>query len=200
MDKAIPKEKLSHTTTKKTKKTTKKRPLLRKSSPWLEDYFDGFSFQMVPMTEAGIDRIAKEFIEWAFKTEKAIRVSQFFTQKRIPTTTYESWFRKYEVMKQAREIVLPLMAERREERTLNRKYDASTNNYMMHQYDPAWKAAQEYHAALRENNKPGAGTVNVYLDKYPSSDLVPERPSRGPEEIAAEASMRNKSQAKLDKS
>lgn len=136
-------------------------------SPWMEDYLDCFTFRMKPVSQMFLERIAKELIEWAEKDEDAIKFSQFYAPKRIPRDTFFSWLKKYPVMQQARGIAEAFIANRRELNTLKKKYDPSTNNFMMHYYDPEWKEASKYHAELKSKNESNEPTKIVIMDRYP---------------------------------
>ena len=133
----------------KTKKPAIKRDVESKSSPWLEDYMDCFTLQMKPITEAFIHRLSVELMEWAQKDEDAIKLEQFYGPKRIPRSSFDRWANKYEVLGRAKEIAFSYISSRREINTLNRKYDAATNNNMMPKYDKDWKEMAEWRNKLK---------------------------------------------------
>ncbi len=193
----------------KENKQAKKRDNESKSSPWLEDYMDCFTLKMKPITEAFIHRISLELMAWAEKDEDAIKLEQFYTPKRIPRSTFDRWADKYEVLGRAKEIAFSYISSRRELNALNRKYDASTNNNMMPKYDKDWKAMAEWRNKLKiDAQEKDSGTKIVVIEKFASSDLVPDLPIADrpvlekslkgltPEDIATEVSMKGKNALK----
>ncbi len=116
-----------------------------KSSPWLEDYLDCFDFKLRPVTKAFLTKLAKELVQWSKNNKDALVVSDFFTEKGIPKTTYYNWIKKYENLKLAYDTALDFIASRREKGALKRELSESMVIRRQHAYDPEWKAdkAQE---------------------------------------------------------
>lgn len=170
------------------RKTSEKNSVPKTS--WIEDYLDGYSFRMKPVNERFLRDLAKELVDWAEKDDDALTLEEFYTRKRIPSRTFEGWYR-FDWFKQAKDLALSFIGIRREKATLKRKLDAGTNNYMMPYYSSEWKKIVEWRQQLRnESQNNGTGSVNVYLEKFESSDLVPERKATSsltPEEVAARA-------------
>lgn len=129
-------------------------------SPWLEDYMDLMSFKLRPMTEAGIERLAKELMLWA-SHDKAndkdhkhlIRISQFVREKKIPARTFERWRAKYPILKEAYEYALTALADKRESGAATREYDSSVLKQMWF-YDADWKTAEEWRSKLKADSNP----------------------------------------------
>lgn len=166
-------------------------------SPWLEDYLDCFQLKYKPVTEAFITRISQEMITWAKTDEKAYKISQFFTPKHIGYDTYMGWVKRHEEFAHAYNLAKIIIGDRRESGALERKFDATTVAQMMPFYDNDWKLISEWRNKLRTEVKAAenSGTKIVVLDRFASSDIVPERPKkeapvRTPEEVAAEVSMK----------
>lgn len=114
-----------------------------KKSPWLEDYKDCFTFKIQPMTEAGIDRICKELVDWAKNNKDALRIQDFHISKGINDSTYCKWKHRHENLKIAHETAMNYLAARREVGALNRKYSESMVIKMQHMYDPKWEEVRQ---------------------------------------------------------
>lgn len=180
----------------KTKKHTKKV-----ASKWIEDYFDCLALSYKPVTEAFINRLAQELIRWAETDEDAVKFEQFYAPKYIQRRTFERWIERFDVLRNASEVARSFISCRRELNTLKRKFDASTNNKVMFKYDEDWKDAAMFDNELKAqaNKEANSGTQFIVMEKFGSSDLVPEKPSRTPEEVAGEVTMKNTDQMKLSK-
>jgi hypothetical protein len=121
-------------------------------SPWLEDYLDCFTFKYKPVTEAFIDRISNELLNWAQNDNDALKLTEFFNKKRIPKSTWEAWNR-YPIFKAARALAVEALGNRREKGAITRKYDATTINVMMPLYDSDWKENVEWRAKLKSESE-----------------------------------------------
>lgn len=180
-------------------KQTKKRSRCDdiKVSPWLEDYLDCFSFTYKPVNEAFINRISTELVNWAKTDQKAYKIRPFFSNKGIAQDTYCKWVRKYPTFKAAYDLAMAVIGDRREHGAIERKLDSNIVTFMAPHYDADWKSMREYNANLKKEIG-GATTapINVYLDKFPSSDIVPEKKddkpktTETPEQVARKLSVR----------
>lgn len=142
------KKKINPTTPKKENVITRDRDY----SPWLEDYLDCFTFKYKPVTQAFIDRISKELVEWAQNDHEALKLSEFFNKKRIPRNTWDAWSR-YPEFKAARSIAVEALGNRREKGAITRKFDAGTVNFMMPMYDKDWREQTEWRAKLKAESE-----------------------------------------------
>lgn len=160
---------------KTTQPTNKKdKPTRKVVSPWREDYMDLFTFRLTPITDGFIDRFSKELIDWAENDEKAIKISQFFSKKRIPSKTYYEWTNKYEPIRQAHELAKILIGNRREQGALERKYEASIVKQMMPYYDRDWRDIKSWESKLKEDSDINATKI-VIMEKFPETDKVPKK-------------------------
>lgn len=128
------------------------QPRDRDYSPWLEDYLDCFTFSYVPVTEAFINRISKELLDWAQNDPEALKMSEFFNKKRIPRNTWDAWSR-YPTFKAARALAVEALGNRREKGAIAKKFDPTTINFMMPMYDAEWKAQVEWRAKLKAESE-----------------------------------------------
>lgn len=183
---------------KKTKSPIKEE---KQVSPWLEEYLDCFHLKYKPVTEAFLERISQEMISWAKTNEKAYKISQFFSPKHIGYTTYTGWAKKYPQFEAAYNLAKTIIGDRRESGALERKLDAGTVIQMMPKYDPEWQemVRERNEMKAQANEKANSGTQFIVMEKFGSSELVPEKPSKSPEEVAGEATMKNTDQMKLSK-
>jgi len=155
--------------------TPKTRDQSTKRSVWLEDYLDAFSLRMKPVTQAFIDRLAKELIEWAVYDDTARVVTKFYIHRGIAPQTFYSWVKKHEVLGNAYALAKEAIGIRREEGALDRTFDASFVRYTMPLYSQDMKKLEEWRSSLREEKATQAPQV-VVLDKVPTTSEVPEQP------------------------
>lgn len=160
LQKTAPTAKTSKPSTKKTLNTTKDRDRDTKISPWLEDYLDLQSFRLKPITQASIERIANELIEWSAK-EDSIVFRDFYDDKYIPENVYYSWLKKYPELQAAHTLAKGRIGSRREKGALMRKYDGSLIVNSMPMYDNEWKEMVAWKSSLKDQAVSGNVTINL---------------------------------------
>lgn len=157
------------------KKKGPKRDVEIKRSPWYEEYMDCFTFQLKPVNQTFIDRLSLDLVTWAKHDDNALKIAQFFTSKDIPSNTYYDWVTKHPKMKLAHQQALELIGVRREIGALKKELDVSFVAGTMPIYDEKYKAMIEWKAKLKAEAHENSGTKIVVMEKFASSDLVPER-------------------------
>jgi len=152
-----------------TKKTNTKKAT-RQQTPWLEDYQDCFTFQMLPVTQKFIERLAQDLITWSEDPEN-LTLEKFYLKKRIAGRTFYDWVDKYPLMKAAHQTAKENIGIRREEGAIMRKYDSATIAYTMPSYLNRWKDTAEWKAKLKAESEnaaqPTVITRKIYT-QYPS--------------------------------
>lgn len=161
--------------TVKPKKPVAVRDKEGKVSPWYDEYKDCFTFTFKPVNQTFIDRISMDLVAWARDNDKAVKIAQFYTSKGIHYDTYYSWIAKHPHFKMAHEMALELLGCRRELKALEKDYDSSYVANTMPMYDRKYKEMLEWKAKLKAESNENSGTKIVVMEKYQSSDLVPER-------------------------
>lgn len=87
-----------------------------------------------------------------FKTNpKAIKINQFLGKEDIYRNTWDRWAEKYEWLREMKEQMFLLIANRREEGMvfLEDGQRETANLKVMHRYDPEWIEIDRYHAELK---------------------------------------------------
>lgn len=155
------KPKKTNPSTKEKKPTIFPRDSDTGKSPWLEDYLDLQGFKLKPVTEATIDRISQELLEWS-KREDSIVFRDFYDDKGIPEDAYYRWVRTHQQLKAAHAIAKGRVGSRREKGALIRKYDPSFITNSMPMYDQEWKDLLSWKASLKEQSSSNAPvTINL---------------------------------------
>ncbi len=127
-------------TNKIIKSSIKSKPKPKTDSEW-EEYLNTISLQLAPATTEGIKRLSIELVTWSRENAKAYVISQFYNMKGIPEKTYYRWVDKHPILKEAHDIALSIITDRRELYLIER--DPSSVRYMMPQYSKKWLAEDE---------------------------------------------------------
>jgi hypothetical protein len=135
-------------------------------------YLDLFTLQQKPISQAFIERLSGELLEWAAKNKDALTVKEFVLNKGIQWRTFMRWTQSREPLKSVYEDVKLLIANRREKGMLKREYDTKCGMHMQYLWDDDWKQADEYHSSLRkkEQSEKQQGPVNVYMTPFGKAD------------------------------
>lgn len=166
---------------KKTNPTTLKPPLATiardkdsPKSPYLEEYQDFSCGRMKPVTDAFLDRMAIDLMDYAKSTNDVMRIEWFFVSRNIYPSTGRRWAERYDNFGKAYEMAKYIIGMRREQKGLERKYDSNLVAKSMAMYDPEWKKMMEWQAKLSGDNESG-GTKIVIMEKFSDLDLLEKR-------------------------
>ena len=137
-----------------------------KKYKWLEDYQDMFTFDLKPISDGGLHKLASEIVHWAQNDEAALQVGAFLRKKGIPRDAYYSWVNKYPVMKRANDSVLWAIGDRREMKGMTRELDPGMIKWMMPHYDPAWMNILKLQSQLKDAQSASLGLRVVEIPAF----------------------------------
>jgi len=139
---------------KKSSKTTKSSTKKKKSATKVIDqYRDIFTFRMRPVSEAFLERLAKDMVDWAYNDDNALKITTFYISKGISATTMNRWYKRNEILKLAHDIALMIIGDRREIGAIKNKYNTSLVMSQMAKYDSSWWELEKKRAQLRADTK-----------------------------------------------
>ena len=140
-------------------------------------------------------------LKWVSENKDVLLISQFFTHKGISVSTYERWARRNKNLKDAITQVKTIISERRELGALKKQFEPNIFLRTIRQYNSKWtndlredtllkhkhdkeliRLRAELNVGQEDDNKNSV----VVIERYPSSDKVPERPTRKVEESDSE--------------
>jgi len=152
----------------------KKDSVSKKGYVFFDDYTDLFTFKKVPISEAYIDRLATELLDWALNNDDALKMSQFYLGKGISYHSFSRWLKRSKNLEEAHNSALKLLGNRREIGAIKKKYDTSMIATMMPKYDEDWKEVIEWRSKLKEQEASNETKI-VVIEKAPNSNIVPEK-------------------------
>jgi len=124
------------------------------------------------VTDGYLETLADELIEWAHK-ETSNKLSEFVvSHKRIAPSRWHGWSEKNANLKEAIMIAKIILGNRRELKGLQGDWQPGIVLKTLGMYDPEFRA---WEIESRQNRGEESGTVNVYLEKFPNSPLVPDK-------------------------
>lgn len=159
---------------KKKSKSSDNNKLPMGNTKIVDQYPDMFFLKEKPVSEAFIERLSREMIDWS-KKDDSLRITQFFNVRGIPNAMIYRWMTKFPMLKQAHEFAMSVIADRRDVGAITRKYDGNYIDRAQAMYDPEYKKFLEWKASLVDKNKDSQGTLIVQMMPAPSSSVVPER-------------------------
>lgn len=159
---------------KKAIKTTKSTTPVNRKTKVVEMYKDMFFLREYPISEAFIERLAADMVEWA-KKETSLKLTDFFWDMGIHNQVVYRWMEKWPILKRAWEFAGQRIASRREVGAITRKLDPGAIEKFQGMVDPEYKNFLQWKASLATTEKQGTGTVIVRMEAAPTSDRVPER-------------------------
>lgn len=125
-------------------------PHLAKEIDWRDKYFINFYTQRRNVVSPEvIEEMAKCIVKWANEDEAAMKLSQYYLSKGIPSSTFHYLVNKHPVLKTAVECAKELIGNRREIGGLTNKLNANLVMSQMYKYDSSWWKGEVKRAELR---------------------------------------------------
>lgn len=125
------------------------KPSKKSSIKSIDAYSDLFILRERPVSEVFIERLAADMLEWAINNEDALKMIDFFVDRKISPKTVWKWEKKFPMLKEAKEMAIQIIGSRREKGAIKNKYNASVIMSQMAKYDPTWWKLEEKRAELR---------------------------------------------------
>ena len=156
----------------KTPKHSTPPPLDTKSQTYVfDEYYSLKDMRMQPASEMFVAKIAHKLMEWARKKDSFI-ISDFYLNEDICKDTFYSWVKKHDKLKKANEYAKEMIAGRLFKGALVKDYSEGLVSKSMPIYSDTFRDYEEWRAKLGEKVD-GATQINLYMEKFPSSDKVP---------------------------
>jgi len=151
----------------KTPKPTKKK---RKVTNLTVDmYKDLFTLREQPISEAFVDRLSADLVEWATTNDDALVLTDFYSSRKINPGTYWNWEQKHPKLTEAKKIAMLIIGARREKGALKNQLNASMVISQQAKYDPSWWALEEKRANLKAKTMQKHDsdvTYKIVVDSY----------------------------------
>lgn len=141
----------------------------------LDEYYNFNTFRLMPVSQSTLERLRDNAIKWAVEDKDALKIKQFLILNGITPATWTRWKDKYPEIKEAHEIMLTAIGNRREVGLITRKFEPGSTMKSMVIYDEDWKNIGEWWANLGQKEGISGGQQIVVIEKVPGSPLVPER-------------------------
>lgn len=136
-------------------------------------YFDHKAREKSWMTEAKIERMGVELLQWA-ETPEATKLSKFFHARRITSKVVLDWCKKWPRFAEDYQLAKEIIGDRREDGALNKVFDAHFIRLSMPMYDEDWKNETTRVATLRDQEKhiEANRVLNVYMTEARSQEEI----------------------------
>jgi len=147
----------------------------RKTWVHFDDYLNVNSGRHQPISEGGLDMMGEELLKWA-STDDALVLEDFFLDRGIPEMTYRQWKKRNALFGLRYETAKAKLGSRREKGGLKRSYSERIVLTSMPKFDHSWTELEEWRSGLRTvEQAAGKADVKVVMEKFPSTDVVPEK-------------------------
>ena len=139
-----------------------------------DEYLDMISFETAIFSSTTALKWAKEIRDYAMKPD-SFKVEDFFYEKGVHPEDIRRLRKNYEVLDKAFTYAKVIIGSRREKGAIKNDYNYGMIASSMSMYDPEWKANAEWKAQLTRDNDKHSGNVNVIIERYASTPLVPDK-------------------------
>lgn len=125
------------------------------------DYF--FSWRDMPISEARINKIAEELIEWPNLNPDAKSITKFYMDKKISPGTWYKWVDKHPALREAENIALHIIGERLWGKAVEKQYDWKAVHWRLHRHGKEFREDYEYHKKISGEEEP-TGTKYIVIE------------------------------------
>lgn len=130
---------------------------------FFDDYYDIFTLRSKPVSEAYLQQVASKLIDWSTNDDEAFKIGQFYLKAGIARSDFYRWIQKYPYMKQAHEVALEAIGNRREVGGLKKNLSETMVIKAMPFYDIDWIKESERLASLKITDSPQNETKIVVM-------------------------------------
>jgi hypothetical protein len=137
----------------------------------VEEHWTCFEGRLKPVPDTKLQKVAEELLIWA-ASDDALKISQFYHQKKIDWETFDRWSKRYEPLAKARATAMRMIGDRREVQAMKFKLNANIVMNTMGIYDPEYKAFKK---EMDKSSTEGMTQQVIVIDKAADSPLVPKK-------------------------
>lgn len=142
-----------------------------------DEALDWIDFKQVPTTIKTIMSVGRDLVEWATNSKDATKLHKFFRGRGIDRDTVLRWRKRCPEFDRLCRFALDTIGDRREDAAYDKQKDSSIVLKTMALYDPDFRSLIEWQSSLSHKDDDKSRDINVVLQAYPSSPLVPEKGS-----------------------
>lgn len=135
---------------------------------------DWYSWRERPVSEAYINQLCEELLEWAVTDKKALRVSTWIRERKISRQTVKHWRAAFPQFNAAYAEAMEAIGDRREIGAIEKTYDANSVFRSLHQFDSEWhESVNKYHSDLKKEEEASKKQdITVIYSPVPEHDLI----------------------------
>ena len=112
-----------------------------------------YSYRMIPISQAFVDQMTEELIDWPSKNPNAKSISQYYRKKGLGSRTYNRLLNRHPLLKEIHEEVMIELGERLWESAVDNKANWTAVRFRLQNYGGEFDEANKYHAALQASAK-----------------------------------------------
>lgn len=128
-------------------------------------------FRLTPRTDQELDMLTHDLLLWC-QQDEAISLGGFCEISGMPKARMYEAAQRHEGMREAMAVARQIICNRRERLGLMNKFNSSIVMGTYALYDPEYRA---YRKELSQKEGQGESKVIVVLDKYPETEVVPDK-------------------------
>lgn len=141
----------------------------------LDEYYNFNTWRSMPVSKSTLERLRDSAIKWAVENDDALKIKQFLVLSGINPATWTRWKDKFPEIREAHDIMLMAIGNRREVGLITKKFEPGSTLKSMPLYDEDWKIVGEWWSKLTQKETISAGQQFIVIEKSANSPLVPER-------------------------
>ena len=129
----------------------------------VRDYEMVYQLRQIPVSDAYLEDLGLDLMEWADKNKEALKVNVWLRSKLIARNVFRDWCKRSEKLAMAHSFAKNAIGDRREIAALNKQMDASLVLKTMPIYDEDWVELTEWTSKLRDDQAQAASNFKIIM-------------------------------------
>jgi len=134
----------------------------KKKQEKLRDFIFMNTWQGKKASDACIEKLANDMLEF-YEDKSRLTFEEFLEEKGIAISTYLSWIKKHQILKEVHDHIKTVLAGRREKGMLTGVLREKSGMHMQHQFSDRWKEADKYWSELQKKDDEKVTNIKVIM-------------------------------------
>lgn len=119
---------------------------------------------MIPTSDAYLEDLADELVEWAYTTN-SLCISKFFDERKISLASVFTWKERHEIFRDAYALAKQILGTKREEGAIRNKLNYNIFRASQFMYQPElWEPIDKHQADLKtQSDTTQTGPITVIV-------------------------------------
>jgi hypothetical protein len=145
---------------------------LKKDGKWYTEYYSNITGKKEILDDTFLRKLERYIVNSALSCDGVKNAYTYITDYGIPPKAYQEWLKKFDYIREAHELLVFCIGNKREEGALTRRLDSSFVAKGLPMYLSQYAELEEWRAKLKEDSS-GNASVKIEVVQIAPTDIVP---------------------------